>query len=411
MTYTIRNAKIIDSNSKWSGKQVDMIIKDGRIHKIGKSLRTQGDEIKVKGLHLSPGWIDMHAHFCDPGHEYKENLTTGLSAAKKGGFTSVVTMPVTSPVVDSKSSIEYILSKSSHSGVKVYPAACISKGAQGKELSEMIDLSQAGAKLFTDDKSPVSDTSLMNRALLYAKNIQGIVCSFPMDSSVAAAGKMNEGKVSTRLGVTGIPHMAESIQLKRDLDLLRYTESKIHIVGLSTAGGVKLVKDAKKEGLRVTAEVHLANLIWTDDELSDYNSNFKLFPPLRTEKDRKALIKGVNDGTIDCISSDHRPEDIEHKKLEFGQANYGIALIESFYPLYNSYLAKDLSLGAFIRAITLGPCTVLNIPSATIEEGQQAVLTLFSPSSEADTAPIHTKAYNTPCIHEEVKGSVIMTVR
>lgn len=411
MNYTIRNAMIIDLNSKWNGKKMDLIIKDGRIKEIGKSLKKVGTEISEKDLHVSAGWIDMHAHFCDPGEEFKEDLSSGLAAARQGGFTSVVTMPGTTPPVDTKSSVQYLLSKSSGTGVKVYPTACISKKREGKELSEMMDLSDAGARLFTDDKSPIADTSLMSRALLYARESESTVCTLAMDASMASSGKMNEGKVSTRLGISGIPHLAESIQLKRDLDLLRYTDSRLHVVGLSTAEGVKLIREAKREGLKISAEVHLANLIWTDQALAEYDSNFKLFPPLRSEKDRSALIKGVNDGTIDCISSDHRPEDVEHKKLEFGQANYGIALIESFYPLYENHLAEEIALETFIEAITTNACYVLNIRPAIIDEGKQAILTLFSPSHRTGDRATRSKAYNTVEMNKDWKGQVLMTLR
>lgn len=411
MNVLICNAKIIDPRSKWNGKRADILIKNGKIKKIAKGIKDSAKKVEAKDLHASPGWIDMKVHFCDPGHEYKEDLSTGLKAARQGGFTSVVSMPSTTPSVDNKGSIEYILTKSRGSGVRVYPAATISKSLEGKEMSEMIDLASAGARLFTDDKKSLSDSGLMNRALMYARNTGSVVCSFPQSTELSTHGKMNEGAVSTRMGVTGIPHIAETIQLKRDIDLLRYTDSRLHVVGLSTAEGVKLIKEAKKEGLDITAEVHLANLIWTDAKLSAYDTNYKLDPPLRTNKDRKALIKGVKDGTIDCISSDHRPEDIENKKLEFGLAAPGLAMIEHVFPLYQSYLREELEIERFVEALTYGPCSVLGLTPASIEEGRPAILTLFSPKLESKRSPIHTKAYNTPCIHDEVSGAVLDTIR
>lgn len=411
MAYTFKNVKIVDPSSSWNSKKCDLIIDRGRIKQIGKELPNKGHLIEGKGLHLSPGWIDMHAHFCDPGHEYKEDLASGLAAAKNGGFTSVVTMPGTDPVIDSKGQIEYLLNRSKGTGVRVYPAATISKKMVGKDLSEMVDLSRAGARLFTDDKSAIADSSLMHRALLYARDIEGTVCSLPQEPHISAQGMMNEGVVSTGLGMKGIPHIAESIMLRRDIDLLRYSEGRMHVVGLSSADGVKLVKAAKKEGLRITAEVHLAHLLWNDSKLSAYDSNYKLSPPLRDERDRKALIKGVNDGTIDCISSDHRPEDVETKKVEFGQASEGIALIESFYPLYQTYLSNEITLERFVQALTTGPCAVLGLTPASIEEGRPAILTCFSDKEEVTNRPVHTKAYNTPCIHPEVKGKVVGTWR
>ena len=334
-----------------------------------------------------------------------------LAAAKVGGFTSVVSMPSTEPVIDSKGQIEYLLTRSKGSGVQIYPAAAISKKMQGEELAEMVDLSQSGARLFTDDKAPISDSSLMHRALLYSRDTSSIVCSLPQDPHMSAKGMMNEGAISTGLGLKGIPHIAESIMLGRDIDLLRHSDSSMHVVGLSSADGVKLVKAAKREGLRISAEVHLANLLWNDSKLNTYDSNYKLSPPLRNERDRKALIKGVNDGTIDCISSDHRPEDVETKKVEFGQASEGIALIESFYSLYQTYLSKDISLDRFVGALTTGPCSILGLTPASIAEGKPAILTCFSDKDAAPARTQHTKAYNTPCIHPETTGRVLGTWR
>jgi len=410
MAYTLKNVRIIDSSSSWNAKKCDLIISRGRIKEIGKDLSPQGHIIEGKDLHLSPGWIDLHAHFCDPGHEYKEDLDSGLAAAKSGGFTSVVTMPGTEPVIDSKGQIEYLLNRSRTSGVKVYPAACVSKGMNGVEMSEMVDLSGAGARLFTDDKKAISDSSLMHRALLYTKNISATVCSLPQDPAMTGNGLMNEGPISTRLGLKGIPHIAESILLKRDIDLLRHSDSNMHVVGISTAEGVKLIKAAKREGLRITAEVHLANLLWDDKKLSEYDSNYKVSPPLRTNKDRLALIKGVCDGVIDCISSDHRPEDVEHKKVEFGRAANGIALIESFYQLYQTYLSELIPLERFIYCITQAPCAILGLQNAGIEVGRAAILTCFS-TKEAPSLASKSKAYNRPCIHPEVKGKVLGTWR
>jgi dihydroorotase len=351
----------------------------------------------------------MNVHFRDPGEEYKEDLSSGLAAAREGGFTSVVTMPSTYPAIDSKSSLEYIKQKSSGSGVHVFPAAALSKRLEGKELSEMVDLHEAGAMLFTDDEHVVMDSNLMKKALLYVKNVNGTICSFPQDSSIASQGVMSEGPLSTLMGVRGIPHIAETLLLKRDIDLLRYTSSKLHVVGLSTAEGVKLIRDAKKEGLAITAEVFLANLLWTDSMVDGYQSLYKLCPPLRTEKDRKALVKGVKDGVIDCISSNHRPEDVEHKKVEFGHANTGIAMLESVYPLYRNHLSQELPLEQFITALTDGPCKVLGLTPARIEKGKKAIITCFSDVGTSQSKASISKAYNTPILSAESRGMIHFT--
>jgi len=412
MNTLIRDAKIIDPASPWNGKKVDIRIRKGRIEEIGKALEKKNEtEIRAKGLLVSPGWIDMNVQFRDPGHEYKEDLKSGLKAARAGGFTSVLHMPSTFPVMDSKASLEYLKQRSQGSGVHVYAAAALSKGCEGQELSEMFDLHDAGALMFSDVEHSVMDSGLMKKALLYAKNFNGLVCSFPQDRGLAAGTMMNEGPLSTLLGMKGSPHMAETIHLRRDIDLLRYTESRLHVVGLSTAEGVKLVKEAKKEGLNITAEVFLSHLLWTDAQVDGYQSLYKMTPPLRTEKDRKALIKGIQEGTIDCISSQHRPEDVEHKKLEFGLANSGIALMESFFPLYQTYLSEELSLELFIQCLSDRACKVLGQEAARIDLGREAILTCFSCTEASPITGLHSKAYNRAPLKEGMKGRVVGTVR
>jgi dihydroorotase len=257
----------------------------------------------------------------------------------------------------------------------------------------------------------VMNSGLMKKALLYVKNFGGTVCSFPQDPGLSAGSMMNEGALSTMLGMKGNPHITESIQLRRDIDLLRYTESKMHVVGLSTAEGAKMIKEAKKEGLQITAEVFLANLLWTDKQVDGFKTLYKLNPPLRTDKDRKALIQAVNEGTIDCISSNHRPEDVEHKKVEFGQAATGIALMESFYSQYQSHLSNEIPLDRFVLCITNNACRVLNLTAASIEKGRSAILTCFSSSEKADLSPSYSKSYNLPVLKEGMKGKVHWTCR
>jgi dihydroorotase len=412
MNRLIRDAKIIDSSSSWNGKRADVRIRKGKIYEIGKGLK-KGTETEFigKDLMLSPGWIDMNVHFRDPGEEYKEDLQSGIKAALRGGFTSVVAVPSTLPVIDSKSGVEYLIQRSKNSGLNIYPYAAMSKGMEGKELAEMFDLHDAGARLFSDDEHSVMNSGLMKKALLYVKNFGGTVCSFPQDPGLSAGSMMNEGALSTMLGMKGNPHITESIQLRRDIDLLRYTESKMHVVGLSTAEGAKMIKEAKKEGLQITAEVFLANLLWTDKQVDGFKTLYKLNPPLRTDKDRKALIQAVNEGTIDCISSNHRPEDVEHKKVEFGQAATGIALMESFYSQYQSHLSNEIPLDRFVLCITNNACRVLNLTAASIEKGRSAILTCFSSSEKADLSPSYSKSYNLPVLKEGMKGKVHWTCR
>ncbi len=403
MSQLIKNALVIDSSSAWDGKQVDILIESGRIKKIGKNLKSSSKTVSSENLCVSPGWIDMKVRLQDPGYEHKEDIISGLSAAKKGGFTSVVTMPGTKPVTDSKSGIDYVLNKAKGRGVRVYPAGALSKNMEGFSLSEMFDMSQAGAKLFTDDTQVIGDAGLMKKALLYVKNFGGTIAALPMDRSLSPDAQVHEGAVSTALGLKGIPSVAEEMMLKRDIDLLRYTESRLHVSGITTAGGVKLIAAAKKEGLHITAEVHLANLIWTDEAIREYDSNFKMMPPLREESDRKALVKAVESGVIDCISSNHSPEDMESKKLEFGLANYGSSMLESFFGLYSTHLADVVSLNRFVDCLTQGPAKVLGFKSASIEVGKRAIITCFDPTLEWTYKASSSKAYN-----DVAEGSVLV---
>jgi len=406
MSPLLKNALVIDRASKWNGKKVDLLINNGRIKQIGKNLKAKGKVIEGNSLCVSPGWIDMKVNFRDPGDEQKEDIASGAAAARAGGFTSVVTMPGTSPVMDSKGSVEYIINKAAQHGLRVYPAGSMSKGMKGDQLSEMYDMHQAGARLFSDDDKGVANTGMMKKALLYVKNFGGVVAALPLDRTMAPEASVHEGPVSTALGIEGHPTTAELLRLKRDIDLLRYTESKLHVSGLSSAGGVALIKAAKKEGLAITAEVHLANLLWTDEQMKTYDNNYKVMPPLRSSKDRKALIKGVVDGTIDCISSDHRPEDIEHKKLEFGLASYGASMLESFYGLYLTHLSKDIPIERFVDCLTSGPAQILGFESATIAEGKRAILSVFDKKSQSVFKPLHSKGYNHVAEGMNLVGSV-----
>lgn len=408
MSIIIRQARIMDPYSEDYGTRKDVLVRRGLIEEITDSLKSTKARKIIEGedLHLSPGWIDLKAHFCDPGEEYKEDLDSGLRASTRGGFTAVVSSSSTIPPVDNKGSIRYLKERSKSHKTRLYPSACISKGREGKALAELTDLGRSGAIMMSDAPSSIKDSGLMLKALLYAKNSGTRISNVPLDTEVSPHGMMNEGGMSSLLGMVGTPHLAETLVLQRDIALLEYTGSKLHVSGLSTAEGVQLVKGAKRKGLDITAEVHLANLLWTDKELDGFDTRFKLSPPLRNEKDRKALIKGVMDGTIDAISSDHRPEDIENKKIEFGRAAFGLAMAESFFSLYQEHLSEELPLDDFIRAITDGPCHVLGFAPARLEVGAKAVFTCFDPSQSPESS-VMTKAYNHLVGQVPMNGKVI----
>lgn len=410
MNTLIKSAKVIDSNSKFNGKTVDILIEKGIIKQIGKSLKNpkKYQEISYKDLHVSVGWFDMKTNFCDPGHEYKEDLNSGLKAAAKGGFTGVMVMPDSHPATDSKSGIEYVINKTKGNIVDALPAGSLSQKCEGKEIAEMYDMHSAGAVAFTDNKKSITKSSLLSRALLYSQSFNGLIMDFPNDKELSSGGQINEGVVSTELGLKGIPALAEELMVNRNIYLAEYCNARIHLSNISTKKSVKLVKEAKKKGIKVTADVNSYHLLLNETELLNFDNNCKVTPPLRTNDDIKALINGLKDGTIDVICSDHTPEDIENKQCEFDNAAFGIINLQTSFAVANTALTGKLSLDEIIAKISSSPREILNIDNPTIKEGEQANLTLFSPKTKwgLQKDDIVSKVKNTPFIGKELAGKV-----
>ncbi len=410
MNILIKSAKIVDPNSKHNGKTVDLLIEKGVIQKIGKALKSPKNykEISYKSLHLSPGWFDMRVNFCDPGHEYKEDLNTGLAAAANGGFTGVLIMPDTEPVADSKSSIEYIINKAKGNIVDAHPAGSLSHNCEGKEIAEMYDMHLAGAKAFTDNKKSITSASLLNRALLYSQSFNGVIMNFPNNEELSKGGQINEGMVSTKLGMKGIPALAEELMVSRDIYLAEYCNAKIHLTNISTKQSVKLIKEAKKKGLNITADVNAYHLLLNENEVEHFNNNCKVLPPLRTNDDIKALIAGLKEGTIDAICSDHTPEDIENKQCEFDNAAFGMINLQTAFAAANTATGSKLDLDVLVDKLSISPRKILGIKTPQINEGETANLTLFSPDKmwSLNENEIVSKSKNTPFIGKELTGKV-----
>jgi len=408
MNALIKSAKVIDSNSEFNGKTVDILIEKGMISKIGKNIANTNNitEINFDDLHVSAGWFDMRANFCDPGLEYKEDLNSGLKAAAKGGFTGVMVMPDTTPANSSKSGVEYIINKTKGNIVDALPAGSLSHNCEGKEIAEMYDMHSAGAVAFTDNKKSVKSSSLLNRALLYSQSFNGLIIDFPNDKELSNGGKMNEGVVSTQLGLKGIPALAEELMVTRDIYLAEYCNSRIHLSNISTKKSVELIREAKKKGLQITADVNSYHLLLDETELFHFDSNCKVTPPLRTTDDVTALIDGVNDGTIDVICSDHTPEDIEHKQCEFDHAAFGIINLQTSFAAANTN--GNIDLEKLIAKITSGPRTILGLENVAIKEGSNANLTLFTPNETwvLNKEDIVSKSKNTPLIDRKLTGKV-----
>lgn len=410
MNLLIKSA-IVVNQSELNGKKIDILIEKGIIKKIASKIGNPGNyqEIKEKDLHVSIGWMDFRANFCDPGFEYKEDLSSGLKAAANGGFTEVVVMPNTQPVIDSKANIDYLLNKSKGDVVKLHPTGCLSEKMEGKDISEMYDMFSAGAVAFTDNKQSINSSSLLNRALLYTQGFGGLVINFPNDQELFNGGQMNEGVTNTKLGLKGIPTLAEELMVSRDLFLAEYCNSKIHLSNISSKKSVELIKAAKKKGVKVTADVNSYHLLLDESELETFDSNLKVLPPLRTKEDIKALIKGIKDGTIDVICSDHTPEDIENKQCEFDHASFGITNIETSFSAMNTAMKNKVELTDYITTITDKPRKVLNLEIPQIKEGELANLTLFSPNSEIifQGKNLKSKSKNNPFVGRKLTGHVV----
>lgn len=407
MNLIIRAAKIVDPNSPYNGKKADILIKNGRIQEIGKKIQKKGVKTFEAGnLHVSPGWFDMQAHFTDPGHEYKEDIDSGLAAAAMGGFTAVLAMPSTQPVVDNKSAVEYLINKSRGNAVKLFPTGTLSKGMKGKDISEMYDMHRAGAVAFTDDKKSVRDAALQIRAMLYVRSFEGLIISFPEDMSLTENGQINEGKTSTVLGLKGMPSLAENLSVTRDIYLAEYCNSKLHFSLVSSEESVELIKKSKKKNNKISCGVCAHNLFFEESSLEEYDTNLKINPPLRTKKDVKGLIKGLKNGSIDVICSDHRPQDIEEKKREFDHAAFGALGLQTAFAASRTATINSIDLQNLIEKISINPRSILNLPIPSIKEGSEAELTLFDPdlSWELTENQIRSKSKNSPYIGKKLTG-------
>lgn len=377
MNVLIKSAKIIQPNSELHNSINDILIESGVIKKIAPKIQ-HSDQYKIvdlPNLHVSIGWFDGSVSFGEPGYEERETLENGLKTAALSGFTGVALNPNTNPIVDNKSIIEFLINKSKKTATQLYPFGSLTKNFEGKELTELFDLKNSGAIAFGDYKKSINNANLLKIALQYSQSFGGIVMSYPHQKDIAGAGLINEGENSTMLGLRGIPNFAEELQITRDLAILDYTGGKLHIPTISTEGSVNLIKKAKSKGLNVSCSVAIHHLFLNDNELTSFDTNFKILPPLRTPSDQKALLKGIKDGTIDFITSDHCPIDVEHKKVEFQIAKNGTIGLESFYGAVNSILKLD----EFIENITSKPRQIFNIKTPKIAVNEIAEITLFNP--------------------------------
>ncbi|HKK74103.1 MAG TPA: dihydroorotase [Saprospiraceae bacterium] len=409
MVLLVKQAIVIDPNSPFHNQQKDIHIQDGQIMAIGDQLSIDGAQIIERdGLHVSPGWVDIGMQIGDPGFEHREDIVSATRAAALGGYTAIAPFPNTDPVMDTKASLNYWRNQSNGNLVEILPIGAITSHCNGKDITEMIDMRRAGAIAFSDGSHSTQNNGMMMRALQYVKAFDGVVINRAFDASLAGGGHMHEGLISTQLGMKGISHLAEDMMVARDINLADYTESKVHIHSISTAGSVDLIRQAKAKGIQVTCSVTPLNLFYQQDSLEDFDTNFKVLPPLREKSDSEALLAGLRDGTIDFVVSNHVPLEEERKKLEFAYADFGAIGLETCYALLNTHLSN------------LGPEKMLNLLGAKarqifglripgIQEGAKAELTLFLPEQKwtFGKEQIGSKSKNSPLLGQPFTGSIL----
>lgn len=390
----------------------DVLIEQERIARIAGQITDEPADktIDGRGGYLSPGWVDMRAHFGEPGQEHLESLQSGCKAAAAGGFTEVALMPNTQPAIDGKEAIRFILSGNEERLVKLHALGAVTKDAAGEELAELLDMQAAGALAFTDGHKPLTNSGLVVRVLKYLQKDNTLFMNRAEEPQLAQHGQMHEGIISTLMGMRGIPTLSETMGLERDLSLLRYAGGRLHISCLSSAAGVALVRKAKQEGLQLTADVAAHQLTFTDEALQSFDTLLKVNPPFRTEEDRQALLEGLIDGTIDAVVSDHQPHDTENKRLEFDLASFGTLGLQTVLPCL---LQAGLSPNMIIDKLALAPRRILGLSEIKLEEGAPANCTLFHPEEKWVYAKKtnYSRSDNSPFLGQKLTGKVLAVLR
>jgi dihydroorotase len=413
MQLLIKKATIIHSHAEFHGEQVDIYIENGVIQSIGKRINGIKEKsiqvIDYEGLCVSVGWLDIGVQVGDPGYEYREDIESASEAAMAGGFTGIAVHPNSNPTVHSKSEVLYLKKNTQYNLVDFYPIGAVSEKCEGKEITEMYDMNAYGAVAFSDGKNSIQDDGFMMRALQYVKVFDGLIINHPHKNEVAFGGQMHEGLTSTSMGLKGIPNIAEELMLQRDLYLAEYTNSRLLALNISTAGAVDMIRNAKKRGIKVTASVPAMNLFFEEGDLIDFDTNLKVKPPLRENLDIRAIKKGLRDGTIDFITSNHRPYNKEEKELEFLYAKFGAIGLETAFSTSNTILNKDLDINSLIEKFSIRTREILKLEVPKIEKGEVANLTLFHPKEEwtFSEKDIKSKSRNTPFIGKKMKGRVV----
>ncbi len=407
MKIILHQVTIADPNSPHNGNKKDILIVDGIISRIDDAISDESAQtLHAENVIVTPGWVDVFVHACDPGYEFRETLETCSNAAAAGGFTTIFTLPDTNPVIDNKIQAEYIRQKSESLKINAYPLGSISKKREGKELSEMYDMQQSGAIAFTDGLQPLQHAGLLLKALQYVKAFNGIIIQLPQDKNISTHGLINEGIISTQLGLPGIPAIAEELIIARDIELVAYTNSALHFTGITTKKSVELIKAAKEKSLNITCSVTPYHLFFCDEDLLHYNTNLKVNPPLRKRDDMLALRKAVEDGWIDCISSHHLPQAWDDKTCEFEYAKPGMIGLQTAYAAVQTVLPA-LSSAQIANLFSINARNIFGLNEVKIEEGKTAELTLFNTNQFIFTKEKNkSKSQNSAFINVPLKGNI-----
>lgn len=402
----LKQAKIIDASSPFHNLVMDIKIEKGTITQIEKEIPTTSgfEVVNIPDLHISKGWMDSSVSFGEPGYEDRETIENGLKVAAKSGFTAVALQPNSNPTIDNQAQVRFVLDRARNQATTLYPIGALTKGSEGTELAELFDMKNAGAIAFGNYKQALQNANLQKIALQYVQDFNGMLIAFCQDSTLKGSGIANEGLMSTKLGMKGIPALAEELHVARNLFLLEYTGGKLHIPTISTQGSIKLIKEAKAKGLQVTCSVAVHNLVFNDEKLLGFDSRYKVLPPLREEATRKALVEAVLDGTIDCITSDHNPLDIEHKKLEFDLAKDGTIGLESAF----GALLTVLPLEVVVEKLNVNKL-VFNVENPSINIGDKADISLFTTTDiwTFGKENILSKSKNSAFLGQKMKGRAI----
>ena len=405
MNLILKAARIIDTKNPFHNQIVDIRISNGIIEKIASTIQSSEgfEEIKLENLHVSQGWFDTSVSLGEPGFEDRETIANGLQVAAKSGFTGIALQPNSFPILDNQSQIHFVKQKANGFATQLFPIGALTQKSEGHDLAELFDMKNAGAVAFGDYNKSLDNANLLKISLQYTQDFDGLVIAFAQDNTIKGKGMVHEGIVSTMLGLKGIPALAEELIIARNLFILEYTGGKLHIPTISTAKSVALIKEAKAKGLQVTCSVAVHNLILTDEKIEGFDTRYKVLPPLRTEEDRKALIAGILDNTVDCITSDHNPIDIENKKMEFDKAKYGTIGLESAFGALQTILPTEI----IVQKLCVGR-TIFGQETLSIVEGEKANITLFNTEGESlfTEGNVVSKSKNSAFLGTKSKGKV-----